>query len=54
MFVGFMIGFGGGPAAFGALVEATGGYAAGWILVLALFGVATILAMSASRAGRSG
>lgn len=49
MFVGFMIGFGGGPAAFGALVEATGGYAAGWVLVLALFGVATMLAMTASR-----
>lgn len=54
MFVGFMIGFGGGPAAFGALVDATGGYTAGWVLVLVLFGVAGILAIAASRASGSG
>lgn len=52
MFVGFMIGYGGGPAAFGALVESSG-YPAGWALVLVSFVVATLTAGTASRAQES-
>lgn len=49
MFVGFMIGFGGGPAAFGWVLDAYGSYALGWSLVMGLFGMATITAWIAWR-----
>lgn len=44
MFLGFLVGFGLGPAAFGATVEATGGYATGWALTVVVFALATALA----------
>lgn len=44
MFAGFMVGFGAGPAAFGAVLDATGSYALGWTLVVGLFGAAIVTA----------
>lgn len=44
VFLGFLVGFGVGPAAFGATVESTGGYRTGWMLAVIAFGVATALA----------
>lgn len=44
MFLGFLVGFGVGPAAFGATVEATGGYGTGWSLTVAAFALATAFA----------
>lgn len=38
--MGFFAGFVAGPLAFGLLVDATGGFAAGWTLVTAVFAVA--------------
>ena len=49
MFVGFMIGFGGGPAAFGAILEISGSYAAGWGFVALLFAAATFTTWLALR-----
>lgn len=51
MFVGFMIGFGGGPAAFGAILEISGSYLAGWVFVAVLFAAATLTSWMALRAG---
>ena len=49
MFVGFMIGFGGGPAAFGAILEISGSYEVGWGFVAFLFAAATFTAWIALR-----
>lgn len=50
MFVGFMIGFGGGPAAFGAILEISGSYELGWGFVAFLFAAATLTSWIALRA----
>ena len=42
VFVGFLAGFGIGPAAFGALVGSSAGYQAGWIGVVIVFSLATL------------
>lgn len=52
MFLGFLVGFGVGPAAFGATVETTGGYTLGWVLTVIAFGIATLLAGVHSLHGR--
>ena len=51
MFLGFMVGFGGGPAAFGAALDASGSYFLGWALVVGLFGAAIVTAWVGWRMG---
>lgn len=43
VFLGFLMGWGAGPAVFGATVDATGGFTVGWTATLALFALATLL-----------
>lgn len=49
MFVGFLIGFGIGPAAFGALVESPGSYTTAWLSTAGLFACALVLAWVGER-----
>jgi cyanate permease len=45
---GFYAGFAAGPAAFGALVDATGSYTAGWAMVTVALLAAAALPLAAS------
>jgi nitrate/nitrite transporter NarK len=51
--LGFFAGFVFSPPAFGALTDATGSYAAGWLLVTFLFALAAALGSGCRRAGRA-
>lgn len=48
MFIGFMVGYGLGPVAFGLTVEGAGGYVPGWVLTMGLFAVAAGVAWYAA------
>lgn len=53
MFFGFLLGFGAGPAAFGATVDASGGYELGWALTIVAFALATVVVAIPSLRRRS-
>lgn len=48
--LGFFAGFALSPPVFGVLIETTGGYLPGWLLVAAQFGTATLCALGLRRA----
>jgi predicted MFS family arabinose efflux permease len=52
IFLGFLVGFGVGPAAFGTTVEATGAYTTGWAMTVVAFGLATAFAAVPARQRR--
>lgn len=51
MAMGMYIGFGLGPVVFGMLTDSTGQYLAGWMFVLALYGLATLVTFLWTRRG---
>ncbi len=48
VFLGFLMGWGAGPALFGAIVDSTGGYDTAWSLTVVVFALATLLAVPPS------